>query len=90
MPVLLVPVLPAMAPDIRADPRPGVASEEESGVTLHHKQMGAEQARCQKCDHDLIVKKGSAKDGAVYCSNRQCSFTHRPHPTPASPNKGRA
>jgi hypothetical protein len=45
---------------------------------------------CSKCDHDLIVRPGSVKDGAVYCSNEQCYFAFRAHPTKNTLNSGKA
>lgn len=59
-------------------------------MTTHHRQRGIAMARCAKCDHDLIVKPGSIKDGAVYCSNTSCGHTHRGHPTKAVENRGKA
>lgn len=59
-------------------------------MTTHHRDRGFDQARCSRCDHDLIVRLGSIKDGAVYCSNGACHFAHRAHPTKNSLNSGKA
>lgn len=61
----------------------------ENIVTLGYKRRGIQMARCQLCDHDLIVRKGSLRTGAVYCSNLKCSRSDRAHPTGSNPNAGK-
>jgi hypothetical protein len=45
-------------------------------------------ARCKRCDSDLIVSKNSG--GYIFCTNMECAFVKKPHPTKGEPNSGEA
>ncbi len=48
-------------------------------MTTAYRDRKAGMAICQKCGHDLMVRKHS--DGYVYCSNARCAHHKKAHPT---------
>lgn len=62
-----------------------------------HRTNRSQDARCERCDHDLVVKPERIKWTAfkrdakayVYCTNNRCHYSTSRHPTGKKPNQGR-
>lgn len=48
-------------------------------------EKGIRMSRCSSCGHDLTVRKPK---GLVYCSNGDCTYSRKAHPTRDQVNEG--
>lgn len=54
-------------------------------MSMHNKMARLLMARCAKCDGDLEIR----NNGQCYCTEKNCIFYAKPHPTGSMPNEGR-